>query len=73
MHIPRATPVSTVAPISGVAASLHTIANLSWHVLLPYTLLGAGIMAYSQFKLFRGQRALKRDSLRASSLAKRRR
>jgi hypothetical protein len=62
MHIPQTTPLGSVAPLSGVDLSLHEFVGLSWHVLMPYTLLGGGLMFYSQYRLLRGQRALKRES-----------
>ena len=62
MHIPQTTQLGTIAPLSGAGLSLHEFAGVSWHVLMPYTLLGAGLMSYSQYRLLRGQRALNRQA-----------
>jgi len=62
MQVPYTTPTGSIVPLGAVDVSLHKFVNLSWHVLMPYTLLAGGIMAYSQIRLLRGQRALKRES-----------
>jgi hypothetical protein len=62
MQIPTSAPVSTIAPISGVDAALHTFVGVSWHILLPYTLFGALVMIYSQNRLMRGQRIINREA-----------
>jgi len=51
---------SLFATITPVDVSLHTFLGLSWHILLPYTVFGGVLMAYSQSRLMRGQRDLKR-------------
>ena len=63
MHIPTTTPLGGIAPVSGADLALHDFVHVSWHVLMPYTLFGAGLMAYSQARLLRGQRALKKESV----------
>ena len=62
MHIPQTTPVASITPISGVDAVLHGFVGVSWHVLMPYTVLGAGLMAYSQARLLKGQYVLNRQT-----------
>ena len=66
MHIPQTNPLQGVAPISGVDIVLHKFAGVSWHVLVPYTLFGAGLMAYSQVRLVHGQRALKQQAAQST-------
>ncbi len=62
MHIPQTTPATTVVPATGLSTALHEFVGVSWHVLAPYAVLGAGLMAYSQVRLVRGQRALNRQA-----------
>jgi hypothetical protein len=62
MQIPSNIPVSTIIPISGADAALHTFIGVSWHILLPYTVFGALLMAYSQSRLIRGQRMISREA-----------
>ena len=63
MHIPQTTtPIASVTPISSLDAVLHGFVGVSWHVLMPYTILGAGLMAYSQARLIQGQHALNRQA-----------
>ncbi|NTW61564.1 hypothetical protein HGB24_02675 [Candidatus Saccharibacteria bacterium] len=49
--------IGTLVP--GVDISLHTFLNVSWEILLPYTVFGIALMIYSQVRLVRGQRYLK--------------
>ena len=58
MQIPQMTPVASIVPLTSFDATLHQLVGVSWHVLIPYTVLGAGLMTYSQARLVRGQRAL---------------
>lgn len=66
MYVPSNTPlVGSITPVATVDVSLHTFIGISWHILLPYTVLGLGLMLYSQTMLMRGRRALKRlDALK---------
>jgi hypothetical protein len=61
MHIPQTTPVASIAPLSGAEVTLHEFVGLSWHVLMPYSLFGGGLIIYSHVKLLRGQRVLNRQ------------
>jgi hypothetical protein len=64
MYTPITNPIfGTVAPIASTDISLHVLLGLSWHILLPYTIFGALLMIYSQTRLMRGQRELKRSNL----------
>jgi hypothetical protein len=56
MHIPQTNPLPSLGPVSSSTIVIHKLAGLSWHVLMPYTLLGAGLMVYSQVRFMRGQR-----------------
>lgn len=62
MQIPTTTPVGTLTSLSGADVTLHTLVNVSWHVLLPYTVFGAAVMVYSQSRLLRGQYMLNRQA-----------
>jgi hypothetical protein len=53
--------LGALTPTAGIDLSLHTLLGLSWHILLPYTLLGAALMIYSQGRLARGERELRRQ------------
>jgi len=48
--------------VSTVDVSLHELVGINWHVLLPYTVFGAGLMFYSQYRLVRGQQVLKQQA-----------
>ncbi|HXE10359.1 MAG TPA: hypothetical protein VN554_02940 [Verrucomicrobiae bacterium] len=61
MQIPQMSPTAAVLRVSGLDATLHEVAGVNWHVLLPYTALGGGLMVYSQVRLLRGQHVLKRQ------------
>jgi hypothetical protein len=61
MHIPQTTPVASIAPLSGAEVTLHEFVGLSWHVLMPYSLFGGGLIIYSHAKLLRGQRVLSKQ------------
>lgn len=65
MHIPQTTPTATVIRASGLDATLHEVAGINWHVLLPYTVFGAGLMVYSQFRLVRGQRVMNQKAAKS--------
>ena len=52
------TPTSTILPITGVDASIHKFVGVSWRILIPYTIVGIGLMIYCQIRLLRGQREL---------------
>lgn len=67
MYTPLHTACS-VLPIASVDLSLHTFLGVSWMILLPYTVFGAALMIYSQTRLMRGQRAIKREERLASSV-----
>lgn len=62
MYIPHTTIIGALKPLPGVDVALHGFLGLSWDILLPYTILGAVIMIYSQTNLIRGQRALKKQA-----------
>jgi hypothetical protein len=55
MHVPYVSPVSAVINFSGVDSGLHEFVGISWHILMPYTFIGAALMIYSQSRLLRGQ------------------
>jgi len=60
MYVPtNITIIGSLTPITAVDLSLHTFLGVSWFILLPYTLLGVGLMIYSQARLMRGERDLK--------------
>lgn len=62
MYAPsNVTIAGTISSISTVDLSLHALLNLSWMILLPYTLLGIGLMVYSQSRLAHGERKLKHE------------
>lgn len=61
MYTPIPTIFGSIVPATGADLTLHTFLGISWHILLPYTLFGIALMVYSQNRLFRGQRALKRE------------
>ncbi len=58
MHIPQPSPSSAILPVGGIGAGLHHFAGVSWDVLMPYTILGTGLMVYSHFRLIRGQQVM---------------
>jgi hypothetical protein len=62
MQLPQMTLGANVVRATTVDTSLHEIAGISWHVLLPYTFFGAGLMVYSQLKLTRGQHILRQQA-----------
>ena len=68
------TPLHTfgsILPVATVDVSLHTFLGVSWMILLPYTFFGLALMIYSQSRLLRGQRAIKREEkLAATAIAK---
>jgi hypothetical protein len=64
MYVPtNTTLIGTLTPVTSVDVSLHTFLDASWLVLLPYTVLGAALMVYSQGRLMRGQRLLKNEDV----------
>jgi hypothetical protein len=65
MQIPQMTLTANVVRFSSVDTTLHEVAGVSWHVLLPYTLFGAGLMAYSQARLTWGQHILRQQAVAA--------
>ena len=71
MQVPHTiTPLTTLGPISGLDASLHEVVGVSWHILMPYTLLGAALMLYSQTRLLRGQHVMAKATKNATSKKK---
>lgn len=61
MYVPtNSALVGSLTPLTSIDVSLHTFIGISWMVLLPYTALGAALLVYSQSRLIRGQRDLKR-------------
>lgn|GEM_PF-6826315 len=70
MYVPtNITLIGSLTPVTAVDLSLNTFLHISWLVLLPYTLLGVGLMIYGQSRLMRGERAIKRaDSLVSSEV-----
>ncbi|HUC88306.1 MAG TPA: hypothetical protein VMR95_04115 [Candidatus Binatia bacterium] len=72
MQVPHTiTPLTTLGPISGVDTTLHQFVGVSWHVLMPYTVLGGGLMLYSQTRLMRGQHAMAKATKATTSKKKR--
>jgi hypothetical protein len=65
MYIPQTMPFATIMRASTVDVTLHEVAGLNWHILLPYTVFGAGLMTYSQIRLVRGQHALKKQAAKS--------
>lgn len=63
MHVPQVSLEASVAPTSALDAGLHKFVGLSWHVLLPYTILGGVLMLYSQSRLVRGQKVMRRTGV----------
>lgn len=65
MYVPaNITLIGSLTPITAVDFSLNTFLGISWLILLPYTVLGIGLMIYSQNRLIHGEHMLKRqDSL----------
>jgi hypothetical protein len=60
MYTPTSsTIVGSITPITAMDISLHTFLGVSWMLLLPYTILGAGLMFYAQGRLINGERKLK--------------
>jgi cell division protein FtsL len=53
--------VGNITPITAIDLSLNTFLGISWYILLPYTALGVVLMIYSQSRLMRGERDLKRQ------------
>jgi hypothetical protein len=51
--------IGGITPITSVDVTLHTFLGVSWHILLPYTIFGAALMAYGQTRLLIGQQQLK--------------
>jgi hypothetical protein len=62
MYIPQTISTISVARVSSLDVTLHEVAGINWHVLLPYTVFGAGLMTYSQYRLVRGQHILKQQA-----------
>jgi hypothetical protein len=63
MYVPKnLTILGSVTPLPGVDIALHTFLGITWDILLPYTLLGVGLMLYGQTRLMRGQREIKRQA-----------
>lgn len=54
--------MGSLTPAAVVDLSLNTFLGVSWHILLPYTALGIVLMVYSQSRLMRGERVLKRQA-----------
>lgn len=61
MQIPQMTLVSSITPVPSVDVTLHELVGVSWHILMPYTVIGVGLMTYSQVRLVRGQRVLSNE------------
>lgn len=61
MYTPSTTTFGIVPIGGGVDITLHTLLGIGWHVLLPYTLLGIVLVFWSQSRLYKGERALKRQ------------
>jgi hypothetical protein len=62
MYVPtNITLLGTLTPVSALDFSLNTFLGVSWMILLPYTILGIGLMIYGQNRLMRGERMLKRQ------------
>jgi len=67
MHILRPTPVTNIAPLSAsTALPIHQFTGISWHILMPYSILGALIMIFSHVRLVIGQREI--DKLNSSKV-----
>jgi len=68
MYTPLHTFGTSILPVASVDVTLHTFLGVSWMILLPYTIFGAALMIYSQSRLMRGQRAIKREERLAASM-----
>jgi hypothetical protein len=63
MYVPsNITIVGSLTPITTIDVALNTFLGISWLILLPYTLLGIGLMIYSQSRLMRGESLLKKQN-----------
>lgn len=62
MYVPTNVTIIGGIPITAVDLSLHTFLGISWMILLPYTIFGIALMAYSQTRLMRGERKLKQHN-----------
>ena len=62
MQLPQMTLGASIVRVTSVDTTLHEVAGFSWHVLLPYTFFGAGLMAYSQLRLTWGQHVLSKQA-----------
>lgn len=56
MNIPQINLSASVTPLTSIDLSVHQLIGVSWHILLPYTFFGTGLMLYSQFRFISGQR-----------------
>lgn len=70
MTLPQPSPAAAIVPMSGLTAAVHSFADVSWHILMPYTIVGVCIMVYSQVRLERGQYALKHTKISKRSAHK---
>lgn len=61
MHVPTTSPLTNIGPVSSANIAIHELTGISWHVLMPYTALGGVLMIYSQTRLFRGERAMRKQ------------
>lgn len=64
MHVPQSSinPATTILPLTGIDSGVHKFVGVSWHVLMPYTVIGVGLIVYCQIRLMLGQRQLSRMS-----------
>lgn len=63
MYIPNTTIIGSIVPVTGgIDIGLNTLLGIGWHILLPYTFLGIGLMLWSQSRLYKGERELRRQT-----------
>lgn len=72
MQLPHMTLGANIVRATTVDTTLHEAAGISWHVLLPYTFFGAGLMVYSQIRLTWGQHIMSKQASKRSKRASRR-
>ncbi len=65
MYSPLNTPIfgSIIVPVAGVDIALNTLLEISWQILLPYTIFGVALMIYSQTRLMIGEHQIKNEDL----------
>lgn len=62
MYSPLSNPIfASIAPVTAIDLTINNFLGISWSILLPYTIFGITLMAYSHIMLMRGQKALKQE------------